>query len=286
MSPDIVTTGFFSIDSITTIHDSMSKMPGGAALYSGLGAAVFVPTGVVARIGDDYPPELLNRVKQRLDLSGVKQVLGETPRFGLSYNDAWQEEYNELFFGVGSDLKSSDFPKKFGKIKLLYVSVMPPEQQLKWISFARKKGFLVGSDTNAVFFKEFREECLKVCEQSDFFFPNEREAMDLAGVDSVEDAAQTLAKTGGIVSVKKGQFGAVTCTGPDLWSRPAFLRDPIDTTGAGDTFAGAFIGSYLKYNNPQHSLDYACAVASFTVTGMGALPLFSLSEAQVDQVIK
>ncbi len=278
---DIVTAGFLSVDAICTTRASAKDVPGGAALYSALGASVFLRTGVVARVGSDFPQGLLERLGARLDTRGIVQVDGGCTRFGITYDETWNEQYDQIEFGVGQELVPADMPGPFAGARAYYIALMPPEQMLSWIEHVRENDAIVGGDTNAVFIHPQREACVKVARGVDVFFPNHKEATLLTGEENPETAALKLAEHTSVVAVKDGANGAYIAHDGRVIHLPGFHVDVIDTTGAGDAFAGAFMASYAKHGDVERAGWEANATASFNVRRLGTRGLEKLDEGEL-----
>ncbi len=276
---DIVTAGFLSVDAICTTRASAKEVPGGAALYSALGASVFLRTGVVARVGSDFPQDQLERLGTRLDTSGIVQVEGGSTRFDITYDETWNEQYDQIEFGVGQQLVPADMPKSFEGARAYYIALMPPEQMLAWIEHVRENDAIVGGDTNAVFIRPQRDASVKVARGVDVFFPNHKEATLLTGKEDPRTAALKLAEHTSVVAVKDGANGAYIAHDGRVIHFPGFHVDVVDTTGAGDAFAGAFMASYAKHGDVERAGWLANATASFNVRRLGTRGLEELDES-------
>ena len=281
MFPEIIFTGIISVDNIKTTSGEKNGLLGGAALYSALSASIFAECGIVSVIGMDFPKKYLALISGRINNDGIAIMRGETARFSLIYDKNWNERYIELFFGVSKYLSTELFPENYKQAKMLYIATMPPEKQIEWIDFGKKLGFIVAADTNSVFIEKNRNLYDYLLENTDFFFLNEREAQLLAGVDNEASIFDFLQNYPGCYIVKMGKKGSSIITKEkEIIKTSAIKTDVVDTTGAGDSYAGAFLGAYISGYPLERCAQIANKIASITVSDFGVNGILDINSCE------
>jgi sugar/nucleoside kinase (ribokinase family) len=220
-------------------------MLGGAATYIGLAASYFAPVKIVAVVGDDFAAEDMDLLTSRkIDVSGIEQVKGGKTFFWAGVYSADMNDRTTL----RTDLNVfADFnPKLPGSYRsasyLLLGNIQPAlqksvKQQMNGVKFT-------GGDTMNYWIKDYREELLETLKDWDFLLINDSEARQLSGAHNLRRAASKILEMGpSILVIKRGEFGAVLFTRDVHFMAPGYLLDDVfDPTGAGDCFAGGFMG--------------------------------------------
>jgi sugar/nucleoside kinase (ribokinase family) len=245
----LLVVGSIALDSVHTPFGSTSDALGGSAVYFGCAAALLNPVQVVGVIGDDYPVEELERLAQRgLDLSGVERVSGESFRWKGRYSyDLQNRETLETRLGVFGDF-TPRIPEAFRDAKLLFLGNIDPALQLIVLDQVDDPGFVV-CDTMNYWIQGKRDVLLRLFDRIDVLMVNDAEARELSGEWNVYRAARWILERGPrIVVIKQGEYGAVLVEpGNKVFYVPAFpLEEIFDPTGAGDAFAGGFMGHLAR----------------------------------------
>ncbi len=287
-SVDLVVVGSVSLDTVETRAGRHEEILGGSATFACAAASLFGRCGMVGVVGDDFPEEATVRCEEfGIDLQGLQQVPGKTFRWGGVY-DADMINRTTLFtdLGVFADF-SPDLPESYRGVKHLLLGNIAPELQLHVLDQVDGKPF-VATDTMDLWINIAREDLLKVLSRTDLLMLNDSEARALSGCHNLMECAVWLRDHGpAFVVIKKGEHGAMLFSESGIFLVPAYpVRDVTDPTGAGDTFAGSFMGLLAKGGNTEdemrRALMYASVVASFGVEGFSLDCFDALTLADVD----
>ena len=241
---EIVVVGSVALDSVRTPFGQSGEALGGSASYFSLSACHFAPVRMVAVVGEDFPPEHRALFESRgIDLSGLEIAAGRTFR--------WRGEY-EVELGHAHTLETqlnvfSDFHPRLDErhrdCPYVFLANIDPELQLEVLGQVRRPRLTV-SDTMNYWIARKPDRVLEVLRQVDVALLNEEEAKSLAGETQLVRAADRLLDQGATaVIVKKGENGALYRSREERFVTPGFPVDALtDPTGAGDSFAGGFLG--------------------------------------------
>ncbi len=272
----ILVLGTVALDSIKTPHGSRSRIIGGSASHFSMSARLFTKVSIAACVGDDFPQKNINFLKAKgLDLSAVSVEKGKTFH--------WEGEYREDFntaitlkteLGVLSSFKPCLLPAQ-RKIKHVFLANVDPDIQLFLLKNMRSPE-IVALDSMNYWIDSKRKSLLKLFKKVDIFLANDKEASVLSGEPGVIKAAKSLQRMGPrMVLIKKGEHGSLFYDGKNLFSLPAYPScNVIDPTGAGDTFAGGFMGYLsgsrrIKDKEIKLALAFGTVAASFNIEGFG-----------------
>lgn len=240
----LLVVGSVAYDSVQTAHGSVERALGGSATFFSMTSSLFVPTHVVAVVGEDFRPGDLERLRKRgVDVSGIEQVPGETFRWGGRYSTHFETRetlFTEL--NVFSDFQPR-IEAHHARADLVFLANIHPQLQLDVLGQMKRPRF-VGLDTMGFWIAGERPKLLEVLRHVDALFVNDEEAYALAETGNLLQAARRIHQLGPkTVIIKRGEHGAVLCHDGRALSMPAVLLDRVvDPTGAGDTFAGGFMG--------------------------------------------
>ena len=288
----ILVVGSVALDTIKTPQARVKEVLGGSATYFSISANFFSPVNLVAVVGRDFPKRYLRLFKKRgIDLTGLAIEEGETFR--------WEGEYGWDFsdprtlstcLNVFSEFNPR-IPREYKKSKYLFLANIDPRLQQKVLSQLNPK--LVACDTMNYWIKNMRKHLLKLLKKVDIFLLNESEARQLTYQNNMVKAARSLLKFGTkIVIVKKGEHGTLLFSDSYIFSIPAFLLETIvDPTGAGDTFAGGFIGYLARCNrfsrtNIKRAVVYGSVMATFAVEDFSVRRLVSIDAGDIRKRFK
>ncbi len=291
----LIVVGSVAYDGVETPHGKIDRMLGGAATYISLAAAYFTPVKLVGIVGDDFADEDVELLASRhIDLAGLERVPGKT----FFWSGVYSADMNDRTT-LRTDLNVfADFNPKLpetyrGEPYLLLGNIQPALQRSVQSQMPQLK--LAGGDTMNYWIHDFREELLETIAAWDFLLINDSEARQLSGQHNLRRAAARIQGMGPrTLVVKRGEYGAVLFHGDGHFMAPGYLlEDVFDPTGAGDCFAGGFIG-YLAGRGVQPSggnLDpaelrraviYGSVMGSFCCEKFGVDRFRSLTRAEID----
>jgi sugar/nucleoside kinase (ribokinase family) len=264
--------GSVALDTVETPFGKAEEALGGTAVFFSLAASLFGRVQMVGVIGNDFPASGIRLLEERgIDLSGLQRQPGETFRWVGRY------EY-DMNVARTLDTRLNVFetfhpriPEHYRDADLVFLGNIDPELQLDVLSQTRKPRF-TALDTMNFWIERKREALAEVLAKVDAVLINEAEIRQFTGDYSVLHAARSLQQLGPrYIVVKRGEYGALLFADDDLFSAPAFPTfDVRDTTGAGDSFAGGFLGyldtcGSLNPDDLRAALVYGSILASFAV---------------------
>lgn len=287
----LLVTGWVAIDDIETPFGSVTNSLGGSATCAAFAAALFTEVRLLAVVGEDFPEAMRDQLRRpNIDLAGITTIAGgKTSRWGARYQydmntrDTW---YPELGVSVSH---TPSLPAAWRDSTAACLGAGHPAYQRSLVE-ALRPGSTTLVDTIKMFIDEARDELWETMGGVDFVVMNESEARQLAGTPSIAQAARTLLGAGsrrGVV-VKLGEYGAAYAGPGEYFVAPGYpLEEVVDPTGAGDAFAGGFMG-YLDAAPEvtpaaiRRATIYGSTVASFCVEGFGPERLLSLTREEVE----
>lgn len=292
----LLVVGTVAFDAIETPFGKTDKIVGGAASYIALAASYFHrDIQLVSVVGDDFPQDFMNTLKkQGVSLEGLQIKKGEKSFFwsGKYHNDLNSRDTLETQLNV---LENFDpiVPASAKEPDFLMLGNLVPAIQRQVINQLSKRPKLIVLDTMNFWMDIAMEELLKTIAMIDVLTINDSEARQLSGEYSLVKAAQKILKMGPTVLViKKGEHGALLFNKDEVFFAPALpLEEVYDPTGAGDSFAGGFIGYLAKtkdisFENMKRAIIFGSAMASFTVEKFGTERLIGLSQEDVDDRVQ
>lgn len=292
----LLTVGTVAFDDIETPSGRAEKVVGGACTYISLAASYFTsPVRVVSVVGDDFPEETLDYLRRKgVDLEGLQIKAGEKSFFwagryhrSLNDRDTLDTQLNVLatFDPVLPDnYRNSDY---------LMLGNLTPQVQMRVLEQLTHRPKLVALDTMNFWMDSALDDLLKVVAQVDVLTINDEEARQLSGEHSLVNAAKAIHKMGPkYLIIKKGEHGALLFHRGQTFFAPALpLAEVVDPTGAGDTFAGGFMGWIAKTNdvsfeNMKRAVVYGSAMASFCVEKFSIERLKGLTPVMIDNRVQ
>ncbi len=268
----LAVVGSVALDSIRTPFKSVDRVLGGSCTYFSYSASFFTPVKMVGVVGKDFPAKYLRELKGRgIDTEGVEVAAGKTFSWTGEYKfDMNVRETLKLDLNVFADF-SPKVPASYKNSSHLFLANINPGLQLKVLEEINSAR-IVACDTMDIWIKSDRVKLLQLLKKVDILFLNDSEARELSGEANLIKAAAKIKKFGpGIVIIKKGEHGSVLFSEDWRFVAPAYpLENAIDPTGAGDSFAGGFMGyiSTVKKINEEEikrALVFGTASASFCV---------------------
>jgi len=291
----LLVVGSVARDTIRTPHGEVQDALGGAAVYFSLAAHNFTDVRLVGVVGDDFDAGDIELLKSRgVDLAGLQVIEG-----GRTFR--WSGEYSE-------DMNSREtlsvelnvfehfepvLPDGYGDSSFVFLANASPATQLSVLEQVESP-LCVMADTMDLWIDIARDELVELLGRIDGISLNDAEALQLTGRKNLIDAGQAILDMGpATVIVKKGEHGAVLFTAGAVVALPAYpTGEVVDPTGAGDSFAGALMGSLAQAGAVDEerlktAIAYGSVVASFTCEGFGTARLAELGEDEVkDRFLK
>jgi sugar/nucleoside kinase (ribokinase family) len=291
----LVTVGTVAFDRIETPFGKADKVVGGAATYISLAASFFLDElGLVSVVGDDFPVEMMSVMKQRgIDLAGLEILQGKESFFwaGRYHYDMNNRDTLETRLNVLLDLDPK-LPEHFKSAPYVMLGNLDPKVQAKVLDQVTDPALVV-MDTMNFWMDSSMDELKKVIARVDILTINDAEARQLSGEHSLVKAAGKIMAMGPkYLVVKKGEHGALLFGDDRVFFAPALpLEDIIDPTGAGDTFAGGFIGFLARtqdhsFDNMKRAIIVGSALASFCCEKFGVQRLLEISREDIDQRVQ
>jgi sugar/nucleoside kinase (ribokinase family) len=272
----IAVVGSIGLDTIQTPAGRVHEVLGGSAAYFSLAARHFMPVSVVAVVGNDFPRDARTLLDQPgIDLAGLEVQDGKTFRWEGVYSDDMNTRATiRTELNVFEHFKP-DLPERTRSLKNVFLANIDPVLQREVLEQLDQPR-LVLADTMNYWIRNKRDELLETLKRVRILIINEEEAREVTGEALTHKAARAILSLGPeTVVIKQGEHGAFL-QGPELFfTCPAFpIDNVIDPTGAGDSFAGGFVGALARMarvndHNLRRAVVYGCVLASFTVEGFG-----------------
>jgi len=292
----LIIVGTVAFDAIETPFGKTDKIVGGAATYISLAASYFSKhSKMISVIGDDFSQPMLETLKNRgVELEGLQIKKGEKSffwagkyHFDMNTRDTLDTQLNVLanFTPV--------VPDSYQDAEFLMLGNLDPKVQLSVIKQLKKRPKFIALDTMNFWMEIAMDSLKEVLKEIDVLTINDEEARQLSGEYSVVKAARKILTMGPkFLIIKRGEYGAILFDKEKMFFAPALpLEEVMDPTGAGDTFAGGFIG-YLanskdvSFENMKRAIIVGSALASFTCEKFGTERLVELTDKEIDNRIQ
>jgi sugar/nucleoside kinase (ribokinase family) len=284
----LLVVGSVALDTIETPFGIATDALGGSATFFSAAASLFCRVQLVGVVGSDYPVADLQFLAERgVDLSGLEQVEGESFRWSGVYSyDLNSRETRETKLGVFADFVPK-IPAEFRSAEWVFLGNIDPVLQLDVLEQVEAPR-LVACDTMNYWIHGKRNDLLALLKRVDLLLVNDTEARELTGDHNLLRAARWIQKQGPrMVVVKKGEHGAILFADQLIFYAPGYpLEDVYDPTGAGDAFAGGFMGCLARAgladsDNLRRAMVYGSALGSFAVERFGLERLIELRPEEV-----
>ena len=292
----LVTVGSVAFDAIETPFGKTDKIIGGAGTYIAFSSSYFMEKqNIVSVVGEDFPKEMLDKLsKKGVNLTGLQVKEGEKTFF-------WSGKYS-------NDMNSRDtlvtelnvlehfdpiLPEEYQGCDYLMLGNLSPQVQSTVIERLTKRPKLIAMDTMNFWMDIAMDDLKKTLQSVDVLIINDEEARQLSEEYSLVKAAKKIRSMGPkYMIIKKGEHGALLFHENKVFSAPALpLEEVFDPTGAGDTFAGGFMGYIAStddysFDNMKRAIIAGSAMASFCVEKFGTEKLENLSKAEIEDRIQ
>ncbi len=287
----LVVIGTVAFDAIETPFGKTDKIVGGAATYASLAASYFYDkVKIVAVVGDDFPQSEINDFnKHNINTEGLQVKQGEKSFFwaGKYHNDMNSRDTLITELNVLADFDPI-IPDSYQDCEYLMLGNLQPQVQQTVINRLTTRPKLIVMDTMNFWMDIALNELLETIKMVDVLTINDAEARQLSGEYSLVKAARKILTMGPkYLIIKKGEHGALLFHEDKIFAAPALpLAEVFDPTGAGDTFAGGFIGYMAKvdtvnFNNMKNAIIFGSALASFCVEKFGTEKIRNLSQEEI-----
>jgi sugar/nucleoside kinase (ribokinase family) len=285
----LLVVGSVAFDSLKTPHGEAEEILGGSATYFSVTASYFAPVNIVAVVGEDFDAHAVSVFTSRsIDIQGLERAKGKTFRWRGEY-DGDMDEARTL------DTQLNVFEHFAPKIPTVYLSSefvflgnIDPSLQLH-VRHQLPNAHLVACDTMNYWIKGKPEELKKTLAAVDLLVINEGEARMLSGSDNLKRAASEIRALGpSVVVIKRGEYGACLFKDSTIFFAPGYPLEQVrDPTGAGDTFAGGFMGHLARSGSLsdaglRRALFYGSVMASFAVEEFGLSRLLRLRTQEIE----
>lgn len=287
----LLVTGSIGIDTVKTPGGVRENCLGGAAVYFSMAASFFTPVRFVGVVGSDCPFDLAEIFAGRnIDLTGLElRANSKTFRWTGSYHEDMDDRTTEcLELNVLAEAPPR-VPEAFKDSEFVFLANTAPALQHELLGQVDKPVF-VAADTMNCWIQGHLKDLKALLKKIDCLIINEDEARMLANERNLIKSGKKILKMGtGLVVIKKGESGSITCSADgDMFILPAFPADDvIDPTGAGDSFAGGFMGYLAQtgrtdFETLKTAVAYGTVVASFTVADFSLDGLTSINRSNID----
>jgi len=289
----LITVGAWAFDALETPFGKTDKIIGGGGIYIAMSASIFEKDQrAISVVGGDFPQEMIDLIATKgVDVSGVQIKKDEKSFFwsGRYHNDMNTRDTIETQLNV---LENFDpiVPKHYQDADYLLLGNLTPKVQRLVIERLEKRPKLIAMDTMGFWMDVAMEDLTQTLSMVDVLLINDEEARQLSKEYSLVKASKVIRAMGPqYLVIKKGEHGSLLFEGDKAFFAPAFpLEDVFDPTGAGDTFAGGFMGYISKTNdcsfdNMKRAIIAGTALASFCVEKFGTQQLQNLSRSQVEE---
>ncbi|MDP6617843.1 MAG: PfkB family carbohydrate kinase [Nitrospinota bacterium] len=286
---DLLVVGSVALDSVKTPFGEKERILGGSATHFSVSASLFTPVRLVGVVGKDFPEEHLEFLRGRgIDLEGLEVADGETFRWVGEYTQNLNEAITlETHLNVFADFQPK-LPERYRSSEFVFLANIDPELQLDVLQQVEKPRYVACDTMN--FWIEGKPEALwKTLEHVDTLVINDGEARLLAGEENLVKAARSILGQGPkSLIVKRGEYGALLFDKEgEFWAPALPLDDLSDPTGAGDSFAGGFMGylasrGEVNHANFRRAVIYGSTMASFNVQAFSLDRLRTLTPKEIE----
>jgi sugar/nucleoside kinase (ribokinase family) len=289
----VLVVGSVALDSVETPFGKADEVLGGSANYFAASASHQTSVQLVGVVGSDYPVEKLEPLKARgVDFAGLERAEGESFRWRGRYrHDLNSAETLETRLGVFSHFKPK-IPAQFTNAEYVFLANIDPRLQLDVLKQV-KKPKLVACDTMNFWIESRRPDLIELIKHVDLITLNDGEARQLTEQANLVQAARWILERGPrTVLIKKGEHGAFMFTKESVFFAPAYpLESVFDPTGAGDSFAGGFMGwlartGDLSEANMRRAVVVGSAMGSFVVEGFSITRLLEVTKTDIERRVE
>ncbi|RLF16022.1 MAG: hypothetical protein DRJ97_02235 [Thermoprotei archaeon] len=286
-----VFVGHVSVDKVRNLNGERVQ-PGGAALYAAMAAkSLGVEALLVTALGYDYPFKEV--IYSNFPPQGIKLVEMPSTRFEIEYDDSWNAKYLKVEIGAGSKITVSDVVKPaLLRSDAVHLAPMNPPKVLRMVEAIKRRapGLKISINTCSHYLERNprnRACLLKAAELADVTIVSDHELRLLTGVEAIAMAARKVKAK--ILVVTLGELGALIKEGDNVELTPALaglVKNPVDTTGAGDVWCGAFLATYTATGDLHKATSIASILSAIKCLGWNFERISKLRFKEVDEVFE
>lgn len=286
----LLVVGSVAYDALESPYGKVERTLGGAATYFAVSAAFFTRVSLVGIVGDDFhPDDEACLCKRTIDIEGLVRAPGKCFFWAGRYSENLNERITlATELNVFAEFKPR-LPEKYRKSKYVFLANIAPDLQRDVLKQVNGRPKLVAMDTMNYWIERTNEELLKTLKHVDILMINDSETRQLSSEHNLLQAARRIFKMGpSTLVVKRGEYGAMLVDKHGVFCVPAFpLEEPHDPTGAGDSFAGGFMGYLASAGSTSNAalrraMVYGSVLGSFTVERFGLERLLTLKRSEID----
>ncbi len=284
---DLVVAGKLAIDELSFKAKEAKPVLGGSAAHVALAAATMgSKVAIVSAIGEDFPERFIRVLESKnIDLSGVVYRKGQSSHFWADFaSDGTMTNYS-LHFGVGNQLSFRHFNRLIKQTRAVHLGILPPHLQRALIKRVYHKGPLLSMTTIFHQAQTLRDKIVPQLSYLDILFLNAKEAMYLTGASDTKEAIKHLGTQVPLVVVTQGPDGCIVYHDKKVQHIHSYKVREIDATGAGDSFAGAFLSSYLKDKDIVKAATWGNAAGAFNVQDLGCTNLGRATRQDLERLV-
>jgi sugar/nucleoside kinase (ribokinase family) len=284
----VLVVGSIALDTVETPFGEVKEVLGGSASYFSLAASLFTDVKIVAVIGEDFPDKYIQLFESKgIEIKGIQRASGKTFRWHGRYGyDLRDPETIGTYLNVFENFDPV-IPEDYSEADYVFLANINPELQMHVLKQV-KKPKLVACDTMNYWIEKKPKELREVLSHVNILMINDSEARELAQEPGIMKAARTIINMGPqVLIVKRGEYGALMFSKEGIFWAPSYpLEEVVDPTGAGDTFAGGFMGYISSDDSPssgfKRAVVYGSVVASFTVEDFSVNKLINLCKEEIE----
>ncbi len=285
----VTVVGSVALDTVETPSGTNEEGLGGSATYFSLAAANYAPVHLVGVVGEDFPEKHIRLLgSKNIILDGLERARGKTFRWsGRYHEDVNNRDTLETQLNVFEDFHPN-LPEAAREAPFLFLGNIHPSLQSEVLKQARPK--FVGLDTMNLWINIAQDDLREVLKRVDVIVVNDSEVRDLTGETNLVRGAKAVKGMGPrIVLIKKGEHGCLLYSDEDVFSAPAYpIEEVVDPTGAGDTFAGGFMGHLAGTGKTdraslRQAVIHGSVAASFACEKFGPVRLAEIGAGDIQR---
>jgi sugar/nucleoside kinase (ribokinase family) len=285
----LLVVGSVAFDALESPYGKVDRALGGAATYFALAASFFSPVHLVAIVGDDFTREDAAVFRGRpIDIEGLERTAGKTFFWSGRYSQNLNERVTlATELNVFAAFKPR-LPEKYRECKFVFLANIAPDLQREVLQQVKRKPKITAMDTMNYWIERSNAELRETLKHVDILMINDIETRELSSEHNLLRAAKHIFKMGpSTLVVKRGEYGAMMVDKNGIFCVPAFpLEEPHDPTGAGDSFAGGFMGYLSSVGNKndaslRRAMVYGSVLGSFAVEQFGLERISKLKKSEI-----
>jgi sugar/nucleoside kinase (ribokinase family) len=285
----LLVVGSVAFDGLESPYGKVDRTLGGAATYFAVSASFFTPVDLVAIVGDDFTDQDAKVFHDRkIDCEGLERAAGKSFFWAGKYLENLNERVTlTTELNVFADFKPK-LPERYRDAKFVFLANIAPDLQRDVLQQVKKRPKIAALDTMNYWIERTNEDLIETLKHVDILMINDSETRQLSSEHNLLRAAKRIFKLGpSTLIIKRGEYGAMMVDKRGVFCVPAFpLEEPHDPTGAGDSFAGGFMGYLASVGNAgdmslRRAMVYGSVMGSFTVEKFGLDRLKTLKRSEI-----